>query len=399
MLSQAVHPRDRDTQKIPKTPSKPLVLNTDIRTTLLLFVKFYQGCYNLLVDKKLAFEGTHEEIGQQVGLLYKKWHHSYSFMPPLANQYYSNQLKIYEEFYPEYLNFLSGLSKGLGVNKDKIFKFNLTIFLSVASEIASNQCSVFEVHSQGKVLIGRNYDWLESSEKNSKFIFYKFSDRSSFNLNGISDMGTWKPGVLVDNSQFVLLLEDAWNEKGLYIELNGAPGKKTDIGISTPHVVQLIAEQCETVEQALPILERIPVPNSKIFTLADKNGNLAVVEKSLEKGTRVRTSKKSLIATNHFISPDLVSENSHLFQETLFHSSFARYNYLEANLNNNLTFEQIDSLLNEPPMLQNWRGIDRGDVLTIWTLSLSLGDSKYKIKFAPLDKDPVEISNLKSYKV
>ncbi len=348
-------------------------------------------------DRKLAFKGTHDEIGEQVGLLYKRWHHSYSFMPPLAERYYSKQLEIYEEFYPEYLIFLSGLSKGLGLNKDKIFKFNLTIFLSLAEKIAANQCSVFAVHNQGKVLVGRNYDWLESSEKNSKFISYKFTDRSSFNLDGISDMGTWKPGVLVDSSQFVLLLDDAWNEKGLYIGLNGGPGKKTGVGISNPHIIQLITEQCETVEQALPILERIPVPNSKIFILADKNGNLAVVEKSIEKGTRIRTSKQLVIATNHFINPDLASENSHLFQETPFHSSFARYNYLEANLaklNGRLTFEQIGSLLDKPPILQNWRGIDKGGVLTLWTLSLNLTGNKYKIKFAPLDHNSVEINQI-----
>lgn len=345
--------------------------------------------------RKFSFTGTHKEIGQQVGELYKKWGLSFSSNSPTEN-FYDEQLKIYEKYYPKYLEFLEGVAKGIGEDKDRVFKISLTIFLSVAKEIASNQCSCFAINAKSGVLIGRNYDWLEASEKYSSVISYNFTDHPSFNLMGVTDMGTHTPGAKVSKSQLVLLLEDAWNEKGLYIELNGAPGEKTGLGISTPHVVQLVAEEYDDIDKAISTLEEIPVPNSKIFTLADRKGNFAVVEKSLERGTRVRRSKNFIIATNHFNHPDLTPRNSAILKQEPPHSSFPRYHYLETNLkkfNGDLSFDETENVLSKPPALQNWRGIENGDILTLWTLSLNLTKNKYKVKLSPLSPKPIKISN------
>lgn len=346
-------------------------------------------------QRVLKFKGTHREIGEQVGLLYKKWGHTYSYLPPFADRYHPQQLKTYEKFYPQYLNFLTGLAKGLGIDKDKMIKISLTIFLAPVYAIVERRCSTFAVHNNQGVLVGRNYDWLEASEQHSKFLQYDYTDRTSFSIKGISDMGTWKSGKLVGPEEFVLMTEDAWNEN-FYIGLNGAPGKKKNIGISTPHVVQLIAEQCQKVDEALSILEKIPIPNSQIYTLADKKGNLAVVEKSLERGIKVRKSTKFIIATNHFNHKDLVSLNAMMFEKVPFHSSFSRYHYLESHLINkwnDLDFRSINSLMNKPPVVQNWRGIKNGDVMTIWQLALNLKKGESDIVFAPLTNQKQVITN------
>ena len=88
-------------------------------------------------ERVLKFKGTHKEIGEQVGLLYKKWGHDYSYLPPFADDFYPKQIKIYEKFYPQHLDFLTGVAKGLRINKDIIFKFSLTIFLSVGHKTAN----------------------------------------------------------------------------------------------------------------------------------------------------------------------------------------------------------------------------------------------------------------------
>ena len=346
-------------------------------------------------QRVLKFRGTHREIGEQIGLLYKKWGHTYSYMPPFADRYYSQQLKIYEKFYPQYLDFLTGLAKGLRIGKDKMFKISLTIFLAPVYAIVDRRCSAFAVNSSYGIFIGRNYDWLESSELHAKFLQYDYTDKSFFSIKGISDMGTWEFGKLVGPEEFILITEDAWNDN-LYIGLNGAPGKKKDIGICTPHVVQLIAEQCKKVDEALSILEKIPTPNSQIYTLADKWGNLAVVEKSLDGGTKVRRSTKFIIATNHFNHKDLVSLNATMFEKVPFHSSFARYHYLESNLMSKwkeLKLETINSLMKVPPVVQNWRGIKNGDVITIWQLALNLKKGESNIVFAPLTRQKNVITN------
>ncbi len=336
-------------------------------------------------DRALNFKGTHKEIGEQVGLLYKKWGSIGIQIPSFSDKYY-----------PEFLDFLDGVAKAKRIEKDKMYKFGLTIFLGTIKKIVERNCSCFVVKNNNGVLIGRNYDWFESSEKNSKLITYEFTDKSSLNIKGTSDMGTFKRGFPANKSEFALVLEDGWNEKGFFIELNGAPGNKVTVGLSPVHLIQLIAEKCQTIDQAQKMIEEIPSTNSQIFTLADKEGNMAVVEKSLDKGLKVRRSKNFIIATNHYLHPDLISLNAQMFKKVPFHSSFARYHYLEANLLNKwskLNFQDTITLLKKPPTLQNWRGIRMGDTITDWILSLNLVDGKYCINFAPLLSGGVNIFN------
>ncbi len=339
------------------------------------------------MDKRaLTFKGTHKQIGVQVGKLYKEWGKKEVYVPPLVDEYYFKQRKLYEKFSPLYIEYLEGVAIGLGIDADSVLKSYLTGFLHVANK-PNNKCSVFALKNDKGVFVGRNYDWLEASEKTSKMLHFKFTDNSANNIIGISDMGTWESGVMIGSEKFVLIVDEAWNEHGLYIALNGAPGKKKDIGISTPHVIQLISEQCKTTEEAVSLLSQIPTPDSKIFTVADKNGNFAVVEKSLEKGTKVRESKDFIIATNHFNHLELELENIQIFDDVPFHSTFARYAYLQYNLRqskDSMDLAKIHELMSKPPTLQNWRGKANADVLTVWITALSLTDLSYRVQFAPL---------------
>jgi len=337
-------------------------------------------------DRILNFKGTHKEIGEQVGQLYKRWGSDYSFLPSMID-HYSSQLKIYEKFYPGYLEFLEGIAKGVGAPKDKIFKFSLTIFLSVTKDLVERKCSSFAVRNEHGGFVGRNYDWRASSEKYSKSLSYEFTDRSAFNFKGNSDMGTWKKNIIVDKSEFALIVEDGWNDKGLYIGLNGAPGKTVLNGMNLPHLVQLVTETCENVNQAIALLEKVPTTNSHIFTLTDKAGNMVVAERSLEKGVFVRQEKQFIITTNHFNHPSLIQENIQIFNQTPFHSTFVRYHYLDLILSEvwkDINLEKIISILTKPPTLQNWRGED--DTVTLWTLALELKSGKYIVKFTPCRK-------------
>jgi len=209
-------------------------------------------------------------------------------------------------------------------------------------------------------------------------------------------MATWQPGKPVNSSQYLIMLDDAWNDKGWFICLNGAPGKGQDYGMCTPHVIQCIAERCSTTDEAIDLIKQIPINNPKIFTIADKNGNFAVVERPLDKPVQVRRADDLIFATNHYSHPDLILENLTIFPEIPFHSTFARYHYLEYNLlknKENLNIDEIVSLLEKPPATQNWRGINNGDVMTIWTYGLNLSTGKYKIEFAPILKEKAVLEN------
>lgn len=338
-------------------------------------------------SRESNFKGTHKEIGELVGKQYRYWGKRELSIPTYVDDYYSKQLSLYENLFPEYISYLEGISVGLEINKDKVLKSYLTGFLPLSWTQPASKCSAFALKNNNGIFIGRNYDWREASEKHSKVIHFEFTDNSSNGFTGISDMSTWKVGVSVGSEKFVISFDEAWNSKGLYIALNGAPGEKQDIGMSSPHLIQLVAEKADNVDRAIELISQIPIHESKIFTLADKNGKLAVVEKSTEKGVKVRESNKLIIATNHYVHPDLLSENIQLFRDVPFHSTFARYHYLQYNLENmfeEMNLDSVNSLMSKPPVVQNWRGISSGDVLTIWINSLNLSNSNYQIQFAPL---------------
>lgn len=347
-------------------------------------------------DRSLYFKGTHREIGRQVGEQYKKWGKKEVYIPKFAGHYFKKQLSIYEKYFPKYIEYLEGIALGLNILKDKVLLSYLTGFLHSARTKPKNNCSVFVIKNNFGVLIGRNYDWLESSEKISSLLTYKYTDDSVNSFTGITDMATWEMGKFVPTDKFVIMIDDAWNEKGLYIALNGAPGNGKDFGMCLPHLIQCIIENCDNTAEAIKLISNIPIDDPKIFTIADRNNNFAVVERSHEKGTFIRQSNDYIFTTNHFNHLKLISENLSIFDQIPFHSTFARYHFLEYYLRkekNRLNLDSIIKLLNKPPLTQNWRGIKNGDIMTIWTYGLNLSTQKYFIEFAPILKEKAFLKN------
>jgi len=341
-------------------------------------------------QRLLNFNGTHQKIGQQIGEQYHAWGKREVWVPQHAQQYIHAQLKTYELYFPHYLEYLEGIAIALHIDKDKVFKSYLTGFLNVKN---ISQCSAFAVKSKSEVLIGRNYDWRESSEKGSALCNYTFSDSSSLNYRGITDMGSWQYDTDLPTHQYVIMLEDAWNEKGLYIALNGSPERDNSVGMATSHAIQTVAEQCATTEEAIDMLEKIPLNQSKIFAVADKSGSLAVVEKSLQHGNYVRRSNEFVIATNHYQHEALLSLNLSIFEQVPFHATFGRYHYVWYSIisqRDGLNLDRIMDILGKPPTLQNWRGRANEDTVTTWVSSVNLTNQRYKVVFSPLKKNFTE---------
>ena len=203
-------------------------------------------------------------------------------------------------------------------------------------------------------------------------------------------MGTFEIGAKPDLSQGILLLEDCWNEFGLYVGLNARLESDYGYGLCTPHVCQLACEKCKTTEEALNLIAEIPVPDPKVYIVADKSGHFAVVEKTANGITKIIENKKSLISTNHYLHQDLMGLNEQIFAKIPFHSTFARYHYLESKLLNHfdeMNLEKAKNIMSVPPVLQNWRETSQGDIVTIWTLCINLKDGEYDLIFAPLNPD------------
>ncbi len=100
--------------------------------------------------------------------------------------------------------------------------------------------------------------------------------------------------------------EDGINEHGLAVGMNFVAPKSVKPGLNFLIIVRMLLEKCKTVAQALLLIENMPVMTSHNILLADKSGDMAVVEMCSER-FRVRRPKSNfLVSTNHFQHDDML---------------------------------------------------------------------------------------------
>ena len=104
--------------------------------------------------------------------------------------------------------------------------------------------------------------------------------------------------------------DDALNDKGLCIGLTVATADPWSYGLIATHIIKLIAESCTTVEDALKVFKRVPLCCPKNFFIADKNGDMAIVEHTSEKYKIIYHKNGILIQTNHFVDPELAKDDT-----------------------------------------------------------------------------------------
>lgn len=97
------------------------------------------------------------------------------------------------------------------------------------------------------------------------------------------------------------------NEKGLVITINaGASADYRRVGVPTTLLVRRALEQASTVDEAIKVLTGAPPFVTDIMGLADRAGDIAVLELTPKKFAVRRNSL--LLATNHFESPELQND-------------------------------------------------------------------------------------------
>jgi predicted choloylglycine hydrolase len=72
-------------------------------------------------------------------------------------------------------------------------------------------------------------------------------------------------------------LDDGMNQAGLAASLTFGGSKKVGKGFGIPYIMRYVLQTCETVKQAISVLQRIPSHMAYNVTLLDKNGNFATV--------------------------------------------------------------------------------------------------------------------------
>lgn len=322
------------------------------------------------------FKGNFFEIGQQQGEIYKSNGMSFDKVKidPIL---YKNQLEIYTKHYPDLLEEFRGMAKGGNFDEEKL------IYDFITSEIyyyrkefnLDKACTIFGYKTQKNLFVGRNYDWLPETKK--IFGVYKVLNPERNSFVGVTDMGIGSPAT-AKPEYFFYNADDAINDKGLFMGLTFANADEWSYGISCIHMTKIIAETCETVNDAIKVFEKIPLCCPKNFFIADKNGDMAIVEHTSRKFKVIYPENNILIQTNHYVDSELAREDK-VLKRFPRHNTFKRYNETLEEINHgkdNFSINTPIKILGKPGSYtcQNFPGIK-----TIWTLSLDMTNQKYKI--------------------
>jgi len=201
---------------------------------------------------------------------------------------------------------------------------------------------------------------------------------------------SYKYIAITDNScgtepikeDFFYYINDAINEKGLYIGITFAHGENTSYGLSSAHIRKLIIEKCKNVKEAIEFFNKIPVSCPKNFFIADKNGDMVIVEHASGKNFKViKPQNEILIKTNHYLDQELAKQDL-ILKTRPSNSTFVRYYELLRNINligvDKIKQKDITSLIlnKKSYIFQN-----SPRTKTVWSLSMDMKNQKYDLYY------------------
>ncbi len=234
------------------------------------------------------------------------------------------QIKIYQKHFIQKIIFCDVIAEKLMLPKEQVYSHFL--IASQQKQKTTKQkigaqhpgCSIFGITNKNGSFVARNYDWSNNAKR--LFQVHKIAEKNKHHYIGISDMNVLPSMRSPDHFE----AEDCINEHGLYIGLTFAHCHKWDYGLLPTHIMQLIAQNCKTVTQALKKFKETPCAVPKNFFIADKSGAMAVVEHDSNKFKILKPKNRILIHTNDYVDPKLAKEDT-IFEDNPAANSYIRY--------------------------------------------------------------------------
>ena len=323
------------------------------------------------------FTGTAAEFGAY--LAQKLAERNHNFDTRVNRRTFNKQLKIYQKFWSEIIEESKAVANYLNMPGDEILYDEIAStvdnqkrHVKIAHDAKTDACTIFAIHENGKTFVGRNYDW-DSSARNY-FQNYDLKIGDSYHYFAFSDEGTYPRHY--GRRTWKLYMEDAVNEHGLYIGLTASKlrEKYWNYGFSSYHMIRYIAEHCKTTKEALAVFRKIPVAVPKNFLIADRSGDIAVIE---------HTAKDyKILRPKTFLGADYIVHTNHCLT-----SDYAKLDPVltfNPKADTFLRYAEADYLIRT--QLPNYNFTDTGRILrnsyyiynadTIWSLALELSEPR-----------------------
>lgn len=271
-------------------------------------------------------KGKHYDMGKHYGELLYKTGEDLSSVIAISEEeraFGKKCFPIYEQYMQDIMEEVKGLADGLHQKYEDVAYWLFNIYCNEED----HGCSVFAVKNDDKVFFARNMDMFPEYKKTSESILYRVENKNTF----------------LAHSTAMISLEDGINEHGLCAALTFLLAKEIKPGINGGFIVRKILEECKTTKEAIELIRELPIASSHNIVIADKNGEMAVVECTSEE-ISVRQNENYVIATNHFISEHMVKYNN--TEDNWYHTK-ERYHTLNACLKANpgIDFEECKNII------------------------------------------------------
>ncbi|MFW9787421.1 MAG: C45 family autoproteolytic acyltransferase/hydrolase [Candidatus Thorarchaeota archaeon] len=237
---------------------------------------------------EITLKGSHFEIGVEIGKLFRKAGYSPPPLPPERKELASECEKLVQKYTPTLWEEIEGFMKG-GDFKEA-GQFELTLL-----PLPRRGCTIFaiapEYTSSGKTIFARNYDWAINFQE--LFTLIRTYPDDAFSNLACTDLVVGRYGGI--------------NEAGLSIGLTAISGYPDDKpGIALHLATRWILDNCSTTKEAVAFMKRIPHFRGNNYLIADKDGDIALVEACPER-VMVTPAKNGLaFAANRFQSPEML---------------------------------------------------------------------------------------------
>lgn len=235
-------------------------------------------------------------------------------------------LPIYEKYYPEILEEIKGLAKGQHASYEDFYTFLLSMYCFEFN----NHCTCIALKDHDHILLGRNSDFLVSLEKLYMNCLYDLDHVYAFN----------------GNTTAFIEMEDGVNEYGLAIGLTFIYPTITKPGFNAGMLVRLLLEKCQTTNEAIAMLEKVPIASQQTLTVVDRKGHMVVVECNCENVAVITPSEDGdfVVATNEYMTDEMQRYNN---AEADHWKADERYEVAHNTLkqSNNYSFELVQDIL------------------------------------------------------
>lgn len=329
-----------------------------------------------MMETRLA--GDYRGMGREQGAVLKEA----GFVPPPASAekvaFARSCAAECERHVPELLEELEGVAEGGGFERETLFALALALD-------AEPGCSAVALSGNlaagGATLFGRNYDFFASFGEFAAV--YETRPEGALASVGCSDV--------------FLGREDGVNEEGVAVAMAYVGRREQRPGVMFHLAVRAILDRCRTTGEAVGFLEGIPHVRNHNFLVADRSGDLAVVEAGPRAVDVSRPDGGIAAITNHFRSERMAtaegtagrSPDSERRLETLLGRLGSRRNRTDGRVSLGHLREILAD--RESGLCAEGRAADAGEpIVTLWSWTADLGNGGFRLAQGRPDRTPYE---------